>query len=273
MEQNINPGQDLVIVGEIGTYGAEKLLELYPEEISKRFSTFYLSEEKRKLSEQNAVMEQWYHAAREARAEKYKAEAESECKAECKAKTELKSEFESKSEADPIEFAMPGYRKIYGVTGIRKVEKGGILKALWDFCEAAAWDPETGRKKGYGLGCEFRYDSIPVSQFTMEICELFDVLPYRLWSRDCFLMTMEKGDHFCLDFLEMQLRASKNLADETFAKGARVGFDSEQHVRTTEPVKASVFGRITKEKKRIRVDGTEIGYLTRESYEELERFI
>ena len=247
MDQKINPGQDLVIVGEIGTCGAEKLLELYQEEINKRFSMFYLSEEKRKLSEQKAVMEQWYNAAREARA--------------------------NETSADPIEFAMPDYRKIYGVTGILKVEKGGILKALWDFCEAAALDPETGRKKGYGLGCEFRYDSIPVSQFTMEICELFDVLPYRLWSRDCFLMTMEKGDHFCRDFLEMQLRASKSLADETFLKGSRVGFDSEQHVRTTEPVKASVFGRITKEKKRIRVDGTEIGYLTRESYEELDRFL
>ena len=247
MDQKINPGQDLVIVGEIGTYGAEKLLELYQEEINKRFSMFYLFEEKRKLSEQKAVMEQWYSAAREARADE--------------------------ASADPIEYAMPGYRKIYEVTGIRKVEKGGILKALWDFCEAAALDPETGRKKGYGLGCEFRYDSIPVSQFTMEICELFDILPYRLWSRDCFLMTMEKGDHFCRDFLDMQLRVSKNLADETFAKGSRVGFDSEQHVRTTEPVKASVFGRITKEKKRIRVDGTEIGYLTRESYEELDRFL
>ena len=236
-----------MIVGEIGTYGAEKLLELFPEEIGRRFSGFYLSEENRKISEQKDIMEQWYDAAREARA--------------------------NQAEADPIEYAMPGYKKIYEVTGILKVEKGGILKALWDFCEAAALDPETGRKKGPGIGCEFRYDSIPISQFTMEICELFDILPYRLWSRDCFLMTMEKGDHFCHDFLEMQLRASKSLADETFAKGSRVGFDSEQHVRTTEPVKASVFGRITKGKKRIRVDGTETGYLTRESYEELERFL
>ena len=247
MEHKIKPGQDLVVVGEVGTYGAEKFLELYPENIGKRFSTFYISEEKRKLSEQESIMEQWYNAGREARADK--------------------------AEADPIEYVMPGYKSIYGVTGIKKVQKGGILKALWDFCEAYALDPETGRKKGYGLGCEFRYDSIPVSQFTVEICELFDVLPYRLWSKDCFLMTMEKGDQFCRDFLEVQLRTSKKLADETFAKGSRAGFDSEQHVRTTEPVKASVFGRITKEKKRIRVDGTEIGYLTKESHEELERYL
>ena len=38
-------------------------------------------------------------------------------------------------------------------------------------------------------------------------------------------------------------------------------------------MKAAVFGRFTKGKKRLRVDGVEPAYLTREDYEELERFL
>ena len=247
MERKIMPGQDLVMVGEVGTYARDRLLELRYDRIRERFSRVYLNEELNKIKSQNEVMDEWYNSAREARA--------------------------AQSEFDPIEVVMPGYQKEYGVTKICMVEKGGVLKALWDFCESESIDSETGKRRGEGAGCEFRYDRIPISQFTMELCEVFDLFPYRLWSEKCFIMSMDKGAHFCEDFLRIQLEMSKKLADETFAKGGRTGFDSEQHVRTTEPVKAAVFGRFIKGKKRIRTDGTETGYLTKESYEELERFL
>ncbi|MBE6004063.1 MAG: hypothetical protein E7232_08285 [Lachnospiraceae bacterium] len=246
MEQKIIPGQDLVMVGEVGTYAVGKLLELYPEKFRERFSKAYLDEELRKLSEQDETMQQWFNGAREARA----GQAD-----------------------DPVECLMPGYRLKYGVSKIFPVNKGGVLKALWDFCEAEALDPETGKKKGNGVGCRFRYDRIPVSQFTIEICEIFDLSPFRLWSEKCWLMAMDKGTQFSEDFIGLQLEHSKSIADEGFSKGQRAGFDSEGHLRTTEPVKASVFGRFTAEKKRIRTDGAEIAYLTKESYEELDRFL
>lgn len=247
MERKIIPGQDLVMVGEIGTYARDRLLELYPDRIRERFSQVYLGEELNKIIEKNKIMDEWYNSAREARAEL--------------------------EEAGFIESIIPGFRKEYGVTKIYKVEKGGVLKALWDFCESEGLDTVTGKRRGEGVGCEFRYDYIPISQFTMELCEVFDLFPYRLWSDKCFIMSMDKGAHFCEDFRRIQLETSKKIADETFAKGGRAGFDSEQHTRITEPVKASVFGRFIKGKKRIRVDGTETGYLTKESYEELERFL
>jgi|GEM_PF-1130046 len=249
MERRIAPGQDLVMVGEVGTYARDKLLGLYPDKINERFSLSYLNDELNKISLQNKVMEEWYNAARDARA------------------------GQDAALPDALDIVLPGYLKEYGVTKIQKVERGGVLRALWDFCESEAIDTETGKKKGDGAGCEFRYDLIPVSQFTMEICEIFDLFPFRLWSDNCYIMAMDRGTHFCQDFLRVQLDASQSLADETFAKGDRVGFDSEQHVRTTEPVKAAVFGRFIKGKKRIRVDGAETGYLTKESYEELDRFL
>ncbi|WP_036607753.1 hypothetical protein [Oribacterium sp. P6A1] len=246
MKHKIIPGQDLVMIGEVGTYAAGQLLKLYPEKFRERFSRSYLEEELRKLSEQEDAMQQWFNAAREARAGQ---------------------------EEDPVEYLMPGYKLKYGVTKIYPVDKGGVLKALWDFCESEAMDPETGKKKGNGVGCSFRYDRIPVSQFTMEICEIFDLSPFRLWSENCRLLAMNKGTQFCEDFINLQLEHSKSIADEGFLKGQRAGFDSEGHLRTKEPVKAAVFGRFTAEKKRIRTDGAEIAYLTRESHDELERFL
>lgn len=246
MRQRIIPGQDLVMVGEVGTKAVRQLLELYPEKIRDRFSKAYLDEELKKLAEQDDAVKQWYNSARDARAGQ---------------------------EEDFIEYLIPEYQKKYGVSQIYPVEKGGVLKALWELCESDATDPETGKKRGTGAGCRFRYDQIPVSQFTMEICELFDLMPYRLWSEKCFIMAMDRGIQFCEDFIDLQLKNSQNIADESFSKGERVGFDSEGHLRTTEPVKAAVFGRFTDERKRIRTDGVEIGYLTKESYEELERFL
>ncbi len=249
MEHKIIPGQDLVMVGEVGTYARDKLLKLYPDKINERFSCSYLNDELNKISLQNKVMDEWYNSAREARAG-------------C-----------DDMILDPIDIILPDYRKMYGVTKIQSVEQGGVLKALWDFCESEALDSVTGKKRGDGAGCEFRYDLIPVSQFTVELCEIFDLFPFRLWSERCFIMSMDKGTHFCEDFHRIQLEASQNLADETFAKGERTGFDSERHMRTAEPVKAAVFGRFIKGKKRIRVDGAETGYLTKESYDELDRFL
>ena len=246
MNHKIIPGQDLVMVGEIGTYAVKQLLKLYPAKIHERFSKTYITEEIRKLSEQEEAMQQWYNAAREARA----------------GQGEI-----------PVDKLIPGYERKYGVSKVYPVGKGGVLKALWDFCESEAVDPETGKKRGNGAGCEFRYDCIPISQFTTEICEIFELSPFRLWSENCWLMAADRGTQFCEDFVENQLKQSKNIADEGFLNGRMAGFDSEGHLRTTEPVKASVFGRFTAEKRRIRVDGAEIAYLTKESYEEFEKFL
>lgn len=237
MKHDITPGQDLVMIGEVGTYALRVLLDQRMTDIRKRFGTAYLSEELKGL---------------DARA--------------------CRPEGSPSGSCDPLEQLLPGYQKMYGVTKCWPVARGGALKALWDFCASEGIDPETGKKRGDGVGCEFRYDRIPIRQFTMEVCELFDLFPYRLWSEDCWLLAVDRGTQLVEDFLKTQSGLAKADADAIFEQGDRAGFDAA-HRRTEEPVKAAVFGRFTKGKKRLRVDGVETAYLTREDYEELERFL
>lgn len=68
-----------------------------------------------------------------------------------------------------------------GVTAMTDVSDGGIFAALWNFAQAA----------GVGLDIDFR--SIPVCQEIIEICELYDINPYKLNSTGCLLMTVEYG--------------------------------------------------------------------------------
>lgn len=237
MKHDITPGQDLVMIGEVGTYALRVLLDQRMTDIRKRFGTAYLAEEVEGL---------------DARA--------------------CRPEGTSSGSCDPLEQLLPGYQKNYGVTKCWPVAKGGALKALWDFCASEGIDPETGKKRGDGVGCEFRYDRIPIRQFTMEVCELFDLFPYRLWSEDCWLLAVDRGTQLVEDFLKAQADLAKAGADAIFEQGDRAGFDAS-HRRTEEPIQAAVFGRFTKGKKRLRVDGVEPAYLTREDYEELERYL
>ena len=50
------------------------------------------------------------------------------------------------------------------------VEEGGVLAALWEFCER--WD----------LGLEADFHRIPVRQESIEICEYLGLNPYRLYT-------------------------------------------------------------------------------------------
>lgn len=271
MKHDITPGQDLVMIGEVGTYALRVLLDQRMTDIRKRFGTAYLAEEVAKLeslerSLRNAASASWQASSTAALSAEARPSQEGLDARACR------PEGAPSGLCDPLEQLLPGYQKMYGVTKCWTVAKGGVLKALWDFCASEGIDPETGKKRGDGVGCEFRYDRIPIRQFTMEVCELFDLFPYRLWSEDCWLLAVDRGSQLVEDFLKAQAGLAKADADAIFEQGDRAGFDAS-HRRTEEPVKAAVFGRFTKGKKRLRVDGVEPAYLTREDYEELERFL
>lgn len=271
MKHDITHGQDLVMIGEVGTYALRVLLDQRMTDIRKRFGTAYLAEEVAKLeslerSLRNAASASWQASSTAALSAEARPSQEGLDARACR------PEGAPSGSCDPLEQLLPGYQKMYGVTKCWPVAKGGVLKALWDFCASEGIDSETGKKRGDGVGCEFRYDRIPIRQFTMEVCELFDLFPYRLWSEDCWLLAADRGSQLVEDFLKVQAGLAKSDADAIFEQGDRAGFDAA-HRRTEEPVKAAVFGRFTKGKKRLRVDGVETAYLTREDYEELERFL
>lgn len=68
-----------------------------------------------------------------------------------------------------------------GVSDMEPVEEGGVMNCLWRLLEA------------YGLGCSIELRAIPLRQETVEVCELFDLNPYRLHSGGCFLMAADSG--------------------------------------------------------------------------------
>lgn len=62
-----------------------------------------------------------------------------------------------------------------GVTAFYAMGEGGVLSALWKMAEAS----------GVGLRADLR--RIPIRQETIEVCERFDLNPYRLFSRGAVL--------------------------------------------------------------------------------------
>lgn len=82
--------------------------------------------------------------------------------------------------AVPDDLDMDFWKK-FGATECEPVGEGGILTAIWNLSGA------------YETGVEFALCRIPVAQETIEICERFELNPYRLYSAGCYLLAAENG--------------------------------------------------------------------------------
>lgn len=69
-----------------------------------------------------------------------------------------------------------------GCSAMHPVEAGGILAALWDLAEGA------------GIGLSVDMKKMTVRQETIEICELFHLNPYQLYSTGAVLVVTPKGE-------------------------------------------------------------------------------
>lgn len=69
----------------------------------------------------------------------------------------------------------------FGATEWEYVEEGGILAALWNISGA------------YEQGIQVELLKLPVRQELIEICEFFDLNPYRLKSGECFIVVSDHG--------------------------------------------------------------------------------
>lgn len=68
-----------------------------------------------------------------------------------------------------------------GASECEAAGEGGVLKALWDLSGA------------YMTGICFSLRKIPVNQATIEICERYDLNPYRLFSTGCLVLLADNG--------------------------------------------------------------------------------
>ena len=86
-----------------------------------------------------------------------------------------------REQADKKSELTPEMLNACGAGEWEEISEGGILAALWIISGA------------YEQGISFELRKIPVAQETIEICELFDLNPYRLSSGECLLMAVENG--------------------------------------------------------------------------------
>jgi hydrogenase maturation factor len=120
--------------------------------------------------------------------------------------------------------------EFFGAVECEIAGEGGILTAVWNLTGA------------YRLGVEFSLRKIPIRQETIEVCELFGLNPYRLYSGGCWLLASENGG-----------RTVEELAEKGF--------------------NGAVIGRITKGISRIITDAGQRGFLNRPQPDELEKVI
>lgn len=83
-----------------------------------------------------------------------------------------------------------------GATEWEYIEEGGVLTALWNISGA------------YEQGISFDLRKIPVSQELLEVCELFDLNPYRLMSGECVLMAADNGGDVVSALKEQEITAA-----------------------------------------------------------------
>lgn len=107
-----------------------------------------------------------------------------------------------------------------------EVRNGGYLAALWDMCEAME------------MGLDFNLKNFPISQYTIEVCNFFDLNPYRLLCKNVYLISSDTP-------IETFKYLVKNFNDVNF------------------------IGVFNNTKKRLRVDGDVDAFLTKDHKDEL----
>ena len=103
-----------------------------------------------------------------------------------------------------------------GVSAMHDVTEGGIFGALWEMAEAS------------GVGLDIDVKKIPIRQETVEICEFFDLNPYRLISSGCMLMATEDGNKLVRELTKAGINAVV-IGKATEGKDRCIRKDEEEH--------------------------------------------
>ncbi len=82
-----------------------------------------------------------------------------------------------------------------GASAMHDVSEGGVFGALWELAESA------------GVGLEIDLKKIPIRQETIEICEFFDLNPYKMLSGGCLLIATEDGNGLVMELEKADIPA------------------------------------------------------------------
>ena len=86
--------------------------------------------------------------------------------------------------------------EMYDASAMHDVSEGGIFGALWELAESA------------GVGLEIDLKKIPIRQETVEICEFFDLNPYKIVSGGCLLIATTDGNGMVLELEKVGIPAT-----------------------------------------------------------------
>ncbi|GMQ56158.1 AIR synthase family protein [Vallitalea sediminicola] len=70
----------------------------------------------------------------------------------------------------------------HGATSMHDVTEGGVFGALWEVAACSK------------VGLEVKLEDIPIKQETIEICEYYNINPYKLISSGCMIITTYNGE-------------------------------------------------------------------------------
>lgn len=82
-----------------------------------------------------------------------------------------------------------------GAKAMHDVSEGGIFAALWELAESS------------GVGLEIDLKKIPIRQETVEICEYFNINPYKMLSGGSLLIAAEDGNRVVMELQKAGISA------------------------------------------------------------------
>ena len=86
--------------------------------------------------------------------------------------------------------------KAAGATALYAMGEGGFLSALWKMAEASQ------------VGLEMDFTKVPIRQETIEICEIFDINPYKLNARGAILIGIPAGEALVQELRKLGMMAA-----------------------------------------------------------------
>ena len=163
----LKPGDELVVACPVALKGTSVIAKSKKDKLAERFSAGFI---------QNCIF-LW---------DSYGAQREVESQTAANEQSDTHSDTQAGAQAGQSEKHSVVWKiaEEAGASALYAMGEGGFLSALWKMAEAS----------GVGLSADLR--SVPIRQETIEICEIFDVNPYKLLSGGSILLGIQGGDAF-----------------------------------------------------------------------------
>ena len=133
------------------------------------------------------------------------------------------------------------------IVDCENIGKGGVLASLWKLCERNKW------------GLKYSLRRIPILQGTVEIANYFDINPYRLLTKNSFIVAIKDEQN--------------NSNDKLIVASAGELCELQSCMGELCELQLTYIGDITNERKRIRIDGEVEAFLTKDYKDEIDKVI